>query len=245
LGLRAGVRVLGLETATWTASVGVIDERCVLAERSLRVSGSHARCLLGLIDDALGEAGIEVADLDLLAVSIGPGSFTGLRIALSVAKGLVLATGAALTGVPTLEALACRAGVRPGLVCPVLDARKGEVYGAAFRWAEGSLVAVSGVDVLRPQRFAERIETPCLLLGDGVDAYRELWSELLGDGAEMASLEDLPQSGAVVASLGAERYARGGADDAAGLEPTYVRRSEAEVNRGASAQADGRRAWKN
>src|SRR5689334_18463142 len=99
--------------------------------------GSHARTLLPLIDNALAAARCELSDLDLIAVSIGPGSFTGLRIGLSVAKGLALATGLPAVGVPTLEAYANCAGARSGLLCPVLDARKGEVYGAAFQIGKG------------------------------------------------------------------------------------------------------------
>jgi tRNA threonylcarbamoyladenosine biosynthesis protein TsaB len=224
------VRVLGVETATWTASVAVIDDRRVLAERSLRVTDSHARTILPLIELVLGEAGVEVADLGLLAVSIGPGSFTGLRIGLSVAKGIALATGAAVTGVCTLEALARAAEPRPGLVCPVLDARKGEVYGATFRWERGSMVALSPPVVLAPRRFAERIEPPCLLLGDGVDVYREIWSERFGSAAQLASIDEIPPRGAVVAALGVERFRLEGAKPAAELEPMYVRRSEAELN---------------
>src|SRR5262245_52075822 len=105
--------------------------------------GSHARTLLPLIDAALAAAGVGLRQLDLLAVSIGPGSFTGLRIGLSVAKGLALATGLPVVGVPTLEAYALHVGPRPGLICPVLDARKGEVYGAVFRWQGGESLCVS------------------------------------------------------------------------------------------------------
>jgi tRNA threonylcarbamoyladenosine biosynthesis protein TsaB len=224
------VRALGLETATWTASVGIVDDQCALAERSVRVSDSHARVLLGLIDDVLGDAGLGIADLDLLAVSIGPGSFTGLRIGLSVAKGIALAAGTAVTGVPTLEALARAAGPRQGVVCPVLDARKGEVYGATFRWEQDSLVALTPPVVVAPRRFAERLEPPCLLLGDGVDVYRDVWTERFGDAAELATLDEIPPSGVVVAALGAELYMREGARAVADLEPMYVRRSEAELN---------------
>jgi tRNA threonylcarbamoyladenosine biosynthesis protein TsaB len=224
------VRALGLETATWTASVGMIDGRRVLAERSVRVADSHARILLGLIDDVLDDAGLGITDLDLLAVSIGPGSFTGLRIGLSVAKGIALAAGIPVSGVPTLEALARRAGPRRGLVCPVLDARRGEVYGATFRWQDDALVTLTDPVVVAPRRLAEKLEPPCLLLGDAVDVYRDVWVERFGNAAELASLDEIPPSGAVVAALGTERYLRDGPRSAADLEPTYVRRCEAEMN---------------
>lgn len=226
------MRVLGIETATWTASIGVIDGQSVLAERSLRVTGSHAQTLLPLIDDTLGAAGTALAELGLIAVSIGPGSFTGLRIGLSVAKGVALATGVALIGVPTLEAMALAAGPRTGLVCPLLDARKHEVYGACFRWQSGALVEISAALVAAPACFAARITPPCLLFGDGAEVYADLWREQLGDAVELASAGQIPPSGAVVARLGRERFERSGADDAGALEPLYVRKSEAELHHG-------------
>jgi tRNA threonylcarbamoyladenosine biosynthesis protein TsaB len=100
------VRILGLDTATWKASVGLrIDGQCV-SERSRIADGSHAVSLLSLIEEVLRDGGCAVPDLDAVAVSGGPGSFTGLRIGLSIAKGLAYATGACLIAVPTLEALA-------------------------------------------------------------------------------------------------------------------------------------------
>ncbi len=251
------MRALGIETATSIASVGIVVEDRVVAERSLPMHGSHARTLLPLVDEALAAAGVTLAALDLLAVSIGPGSFTGLRIGLSVAKGLALATGLPVVGVPTLEAYAHTAGPRSGLLCPVLDARKGEVYAAAFRWPGGRrAVAAGGVRAgarhqhdadgaapssgslpqcvvppaaVVPEHFAASVRAPCTLIGDGVDAYAEIWRRALGEGAELIPFAALPPSGAVVARLGSARAAPFGADDLASLAPRYCRSSQAEL----------------
>lgn len=225
------MRVLGLDTATWTASVGLIDGDTELVERSLAVTGSHARTLLPMIEETLAAAGMDLRDLDLLAVSIGPGSFTGLRIGLSVAKGLGWASGIPLVGVPTLEALAHAAAPRPGLICPVLDARKREVYGAAFRWAGATLECVAEVDVLPPEQFAARLTPPCTLVGDGVDAYASVWRACLGEGADLVPFADLSPRGSVVARLGAARFRLRGSSSVAQAEPLYVRKSEAELQR--------------
>jgi tRNA threonylcarbamoyladenosine biosynthesis protein TsaB len=231
------VRALGIETATSIASVGVVVEDRVVAERALPICGSHARTLLPLIDEALATAGIALDELDLLAVSIGPGSFTGLRIGLSVAKGLALATELPVIGVPTLDAYAHAAGVRPGILCPVLDARKGEVYAAAFRWCGADLECVAAAAAMTPARLAAMVRPPCTLVGDGVDAYADLWRRELGDAVELIPLSALPPSGAMVARLGLERFLTGGADDLALLEPCYCRQSEAELSRDRSASA--------
>jgi tRNA threonylcarbamoyladenosine biosynthesis protein TsaB len=215
------VRALGIETATSIASVGIVVGDQIAAERTVPMRGSHARTLLPLIDATLQAAGLPLSEIELLAVSIGPGSFTGLRIGLSVVKGLALATGIPVVGVPTLEAYARAAGPRLGLVCPVLDARKGEVYGASFRWRDGEPQCLTAPTAMSPARFATAVhEEPCTLIGDGVDAYHEL-----------------PPSGAVVARLGCRRAAAA-IDDVAALEPQYCRASEAEIGqqrRGASA----------
>ena len=235
------MHVLGIETATSIASVAIVNADQVIRELEQPMRGSHARTLLPLIDAALVAAQLELGGLDLIAVSIGPGTFTGLRIGLSVAKGLALATGLPVVGVPTLEAYAHRAGVRPGLLCPVLDARKGEVYGAAFQFGAHragtanaeptALQCVIAPAAIAPNRFAASLQQqPCTLFGDGVDAYAELWRRELGNEAELIPFADLAPSAAVVARLGAARAGSPDAADTADLEPSYCRQSEAELS---------------
>lgn len=221
--------VLGIDTATGIASVGVVvGQRRV--ERAQSVAGSHARALLPLIDAVLGDAGIALADLSRIAVSIGPGSFTGLRIGLSVAKGLALATGLPVVGVPTLAAYAQAIGPRPGEIWPILDARKGEIYAAGFRWRGGELETVMAAAALAPADLAGRLVAQrteaCVLVGDGVDAHRELWATL-PRAVERVSLAERPPSGAVVAEIGRGLEPGRLAD----LEPAYCRAAEAEVRR--------------
>jgi tRNA threonylcarbamoyladenosine biosynthesis protein TsaB len=224
------VRVLGIDTATWTASVGAIDGDSTLAESSRVVDrGNHAAILLPMVEAVLRAAGVGLSDLQLLAVSIGPGSFTGLRIGLSVAKGFSLAAGVPIVGVPTLEALARVPGRLPGLVCPVLDARKKEVYGAAFRWSGDTLEQVCEAAVLEPHRFAARLSTPCTLIGDGVDAYESVWRACFGDDAVLIPFRDCSPRGSSVALIGRRLAESRGVDDAARLVPIYLRKPEAEV----------------
>jgi tRNA threonylcarbamoyladenosine biosynthesis protein TsaB len=224
------LRVLGIETATSLASVGIVAEDRVIAEQAVPMRGSHARTLLPLIDDALRSAGIALRDLDRVAVSIGPGSFTGLRIGLSVAKGLALAARLAVVGVPTLDAYARAIGARDGMVCPVLDARKGEVYAAAFRWQDGEPLRVLAPAAIAPERFAAQVQGPCTLVGDGVDAYAALWGRAFGERAQLIPFAALPPSGAVVARCGFAGSACS-PDELARLEPSYCRPSEAEIGR--------------
>ena len=222
------MRALGIDTATAIASVGLVTDGGVIVRRQPMAS-SHARTLLPLVDEVLGAGGIDVAGLDLLAVSIGPGSFTGLRIGLAVVKGLALASGVPVVGVPTLEAYARALGPRDGAVWPVLDARKGEVYAAGYRWQHGELEEIAAPAALAPASLAATLRPPCTLVGDGVDAYADLWSGIAG--VTGLRLADHPPDGAVVARRGAALLAADGPADLSALEPRYCRRSEAELHR--------------
>ena len=223
------MRVLGIETATWTASVALIDEALTLTEQTLPTSLSHGTALFPLLEDALAAARLSLHDLDLIAVSIGPGSFTGLRIGLSMAKGLSLGADLPVVGVPTLEALALAAGPRPHPIWAVLDARKHEVYSAAFTHAvAGQIEVVSSPAVTTPERLAAMLAPPCTVVGNGVDSYGEVFRSRESDGVEFRSAAQLVPSGAVVARVGLARYRERGPDHPHALEPSYVRLSDAE-----------------
>ena len=224
--------ILGVETATWTASVGVARDGCAVAERTLRSESSHAPTILSLIDEVTQAAGIRVRELDAIAVSAGPGSFTGLRIGLSTAKGLAYASGARVVAVPTLAALARAAGPRDGTICPVLDARKGEIYVAGFCWRDGRLIQTVVEQAIAPARLAQLVSPPCTLVGDAVDIYAEVLGQLFAGAATLLSLSQVPPSGAVVAQIGHELLASGATSALAELEPRYVRPSEAELKAG-------------
>jgi tRNA threonylcarbamoyladenosine biosynthesis protein TsaB len=228
------VRVLGIETATWTASVAIIDEGLSVAEQ-YSDSTSHATALLPLVENTLKAADVSLKELDLIAVSIGPGSFTGLRIGLSVAKGLALAQDRPMVGVSTLEALAVAAGPRSHVLWTVLDARKREVYAAAFDCSAADVVeAVYPPTVCAPEQLATRLEPPCVVVGDGVDVYGEIWRAQAGREIELQPAATLRPSGAAVARLGLRRFRTYGADAVDALEPYYVRSSDAERQRNTS-----------
>jgi tRNA threonylcarbamoyladenosine biosynthesis protein TsaB len=225
------VRALGIDTATAIASVGLVTSDATV-ERQRQMASSHARTLLPTIDDVLAAADVGLEAVDLFAISVGPGSFTGLRIGLAVVKGLALATGKPVVGVPTLPAYALAVGARPGMVWAVLDARKGEVYAAAYRWRGETLEEVVAPAALAPSALDGRLAAPCTVVGDGVDTYGERWSSV--PGLAQLRLADRPPSGAVVARLGATLLAAEGAADLAVLEPRYHRLSEAELLRGSA-----------
>jgi tRNA threonylcarbamoyladenosine biosynthesis protein TsaB len=232
--------ILGIDTATPIASVGITRDGAVLAEESLpeRTYGQqatpHTETLLPLIGRVLAQAGVTLAEIEGIGVSIGPGSFTGLRIALGTVKGFAYAMGQKVVGVPTLEALARTVSEGAGLVCPLLDARKGEVYAALFRRAhDGTLTQLLPDQVLLPQQFLGQITEPCLFLGDGTTAYRELIQRTCGALADILPFTTHHPRGAIIARMAWERLQAGGADDLQSVVPVYVRAPEAVVKRGA------------
>lgn len=219
--------MLGIDTATRYASVGLRDDDEVIAEQTETASGSHAVSLLPLIERVLGEARVDTRDLDAIAVSRGPGSFTGLRVGLSVAKGLACATGARLVGVPTLEALAMAAG-RKAVICALLDARKGEIYAGCFEVTPEGLRRLSDDAVLPLEALMEVLPTPCLIVGDAEPVYGAALRSRFGARVEILSLEESGPRGGVVAAIGAAALRAGADTEAADLEPTYIRVCEAE-----------------
>ncbi|MBP1775468.1 MAG: Peptidase glycoprotease [candidate division NC10 bacterium] len=223
--------VLGIETSTRQGGVAIIGAERVVCETVLNVEATHSERLLPAVDRALDEAGMTLEGLGGIAVSIGPGSFTGLRIGLSTAKGLAYATGLPLVGVPTLEAMAWTLPAARWQVCPVLDARKQEVYAALFRHEPEGLRRMMDDTAMAPEDLCRLIRNPTLFLGDGVDAYAALFRERLGERMLLPPLASRGARPASVAELGRRRLLRGERDGPDSLVPRYLRPSEAELRR--------------
>ncbi len=221
--------VLGVETSTTQGGVALVGDDRLVSEYLLNVEATHSERLLPAIDRMLCEAGVGLDAISGIAVSIGPGSFTGLRIGLSTVKGLAYATGLPVVGVPTLEALAWAVPFAAEQVCPVLDARKHEVYAALFRYERGVLVRLMADAALAPEALCSKIRKPTLFLGDGLPVYGELFRRLLGDRMLVPPLASRGARPACVAELGRHRLLRGERDSADSLVPRYLRPSEAEL----------------
>ncbi len=221
--------VLGVETSTMHGGVALIGDEGLISEYTLNVRATHSERLLPTIDRMLHDAGLGVEALAGLAVSTGPGSFTGLRIGLSTVKGLAYATGLPVVGVPSLEALAWTIPFARWQVCPVLDARKQEVYAALFRYEGSELVRLMEDTSLAPEALCARIGRRTIFLGDGLAVYGDLFRNLLGERLVVPPPESRGARPACVAELGRQRLLRGERDPADSLVPRYLRPSEAEL----------------
>ena len=223
------MRVLGIESATLYGSVAIVAEEGILVEITALVPMRHLEWLLPAIDQALRDAGIGRSQVDGLAVSAGPGGFTGLRIGIATAATWARAMGIPLVGVSTLEALAGACGT-PGLVAPVLDAKRGEVAAALFRREEDmGLTRLREDTLLPPEALGELLSTdePVLLLGDGLAR----WPEAIQRAVRLPRMAPpvlwTPRA-ALVATLGRERLLRGQGHDPYRLLPLYGRRPAVE-----------------
>ena len=218
--------VLGIDTATWTGSVGVVRDGETLAVSHWCTDRSHLGELPAQVERVLATAGVGWDALDGLAVSIGPGSFTGLRIAVAFAKGLAFAGRLRTAAVPTLEALAAVASAPSGArVCAALDARKREIYAAFFRLdAAGAPVRESPDAVWKPPSLGAACGVGTIVVGDAPEVYPETFAE-----ARVLSFAEHHPRGDVVARLGAARIAAGHDVPLVALEPAYVRAPDAKL----------------
>jgi tRNA threonylcarbamoyladenosine biosynthesis protein TsaB len=224
------MRLLAVETSTLAGGVALLDGERLVAEYLLDVGIAHSERLMAAVDRVLSDARWTTRDLAGLAVAVGPGSFTGLRIAVSTVKGLALALGLPIAAVPTLDAMAAAVPWASLPVVAVLDARKGEVYAARYHWEDGAMRRDWEYAALAPEALAMRLSEPTLLVGNGAAGIASPHARL------MPPPRRLP-SPACVGALGLTLLQRGDTVTAAALTPLYLRPSEAELKRRAVAHA--------
>ncbi|HJX73355.1 MAG TPA: tRNA (adenosine(37)-N6)-threonylcarbamoyltransferase complex dimerization subunit type 1 TsaB [Candidatus Deferrimicrobiaceae bacterium] len=225
--------ILAVESATPCGSVALVSEGRVLGERMLPRERQVSETFLAAIDRLLGEAGRGQDVVTHVAVSAGPGSFTGLRVGMAAAKGFCFGWGLPIVPVPTLHALASRFPGGDALVCPVLDARKKEVYAGVFRWERGECLRVRPDAAVPPDALPGWFpQGTVFFCGDGAVLHGALFRERMGERALFPPPgEGLPRASSV--GLLAERMVRAGeAKEARTVVPAYLRSSEAEVRRG-------------
>ncbi|MGB5421255.1 MAG: tRNA (adenosine(37)-N6)-threonylcarbamoyltransferase complex dimerization subunit type 1 TsaB [Desulfobacterales bacterium] len=225
------MRILAVDTATSGCSVALTDGEHLLAEINLVSTQTHSRHLAGMIGEACRLAGLAVGEMDAYAVVKGPGSFTGLRIGVSTVKGLAEAAGRPIVGISALQTLAEQAAASTPLVCPLIDARRGEVYFSTYRMIDGVLVERHLEGVLGPNQALHSIDAPCTFVGNGAVLYRSMIRDNLGDGACFAHPMAHLIRASTVARLAWKRLENGDSDEIMHFVPAYVRKSDAQIGR--------------
>lgn len=216
------------------ASAAIADEKNIIAEFTVNNKQTHSQTLLPMIEKVVDMSGIELEQIDAIAIAAGPGSFTGLRIGSATAKGIGLALKKPIVSVPTLEGLAYRVSVFDGIICPIMDARRNQVYTGIYKMDKGNLVCLSeqkAVDIHEIMEELEKYDEKVIFLGDGVEVQRETIEKEFKKEYCFAPIHLSKQSAAAVAVLGDIYFNQGKAEDAAEHKPIYLRKSQAERER--------------
>lgn len=240
------MRVLAIDSSGLTATVAVVEDTETIAEYTVNYKKTHSQTLLPMIDEMARMVELDLSSIDAIAVAGGPGSFTGLRIGSATAKGLGLALDKPLVNVPTVDALAYSVYGCTDLICPIMDARRQQVYTGVYTFSysagkkEGENLVEPVFQVLKMQmavsvegliRRLNNYGRPVVFLGDGVPVYREMLAEGLKVPYSFAPSYMNRQRAAVVGALGIRYFKKGRFETAMEHKPEYLRVSQAERER--------------
>ncbi|MCL5267886.1 MAG: tRNA (adenosine(37)-N6)-threonylcarbamoyltransferase complex dimerization subunit type 1 TsaB [Bacteroidetes bacterium] len=216
-------KLLAIETATKSCSIALMQGHEILGETSLFIPQVHVERLVIMINNLLSDLRLKQADLDAIGVSMGPGSFTGLRIGLSVAKGITFALNKKIIGVPTLDAIARGgAGFAHGrVIVPLLHARGDEFYYASFIQSESGLDTAGRCRAARVENIVDEFNNDSLFVGEGVSRFEKY--EVVRKKFDEKSFGNVQASARHVALLAMERYERGDFADLRSAVPLYIK----------------------
>lgn len=239
------MKILGLDSSGIVASVAIVEDDVLIAEYTVNYKKTHSQTLLPMLDEIVKMTELDLNSIDAIAVAAGPGSFTGLRIGSATAKGLGLALKKPLIAIPTVEGLAYNLYDIPGLICPIMDARRKQVYTGIYRFTDHQLKVVEDQMAVPMETVIEKLNQygeAVTFLGDGVPVFHELIAEKMTVPYSFAPAHVNKQRAAAVAALGEIYYRQGKTETAMEHVPDYLRVSQAERERAereaAKADAD-------
>lgn len=217
------VKILGIDTATDICVLALTDDRSLIAELRLNIKRAHGEKLISALDHLLDEAGSRLQDIQCLAVSIGPGSFTGLRIGLAVVKGLTLSLRIPVVAVPTLDALAWQAYFWRDQICPLIKAQADEAYTALYQFQSNELIRKTDFQLITLAALDQFIDRKTLILNAGMKNLDDFLTAGLRERVEVAPAALAMPSGYSVAYLGMDKIERQEFEDIDRLEPFYLK----------------------
>ncbi len=225
------MKILALESSGLVASVAVYRDGCLMGEFSTNFKKTHSQTLLPMLDQLVKMLGMDLSELDAVAVSGGPGSFTGLRIGSATAKGLGLALNIPLISVPTVDSLAYNLYGNEQVICPMMDAKRQQVYTGLYTFEDGHMKVLASqkpMDVRDMLCAINELGRPVIFLGDGVPVYETVIQELCKVEFSFAPPHLNRQRAGALASLAALYYKNGQIQTADEHKPDYLRLSQAE-----------------
>ena len=239
------MKILGLDSSGIVASVAIVEDDVLIAEYTVNYKKTHSQTLLPMLDEIAKMTELDLNSIDAIAVAAGPGSFTGLRIGSATAKGLGLALKKPLIAIPTVEGLAYNLYDISGLICPIMDARRKQVYTGIYRFTDHQLKVVEDQMAVSMETVIEKLNQygeAVTFLGDGVPVFHEFIAEKMTVPYSFAPAHVNKQRAAAVAALGEIYYRQGKTETAMEHVPDYLRVSQAERERAereaAKADAD-------
>ena len=222
------MKILAVDTSTSTCTVGIANADGLLAESVYSNGQTHARHLMEMIHSSIDASGIPIQEIDGFAVVTGPGTFTGLRIGISTVKGLAYALSRPAVGVTSLAALAAQADLHTKLICPVMDARRSEVYYGLYESEGGEVSQVGRHHVAPPSELTKDIRRPCQFIGNGARLYRETFEAALGNLARFSRPCRDTIRAETIARMALERFQKNETQKLPAVLPYYIRKADAQ-----------------
>ena len=225
------VKILAIESSGLVASAAIATETTLLAEYTVNFKKTHSQTLLPMVEEIVSMLGIDLKELDAIAVAEGPGSFTGLRIGCATAKGLGLALNKPIIPVPTTQGIAVNVYGTEGILCPLMDAKRNQVYTGLYRYNKEGFTVVEDQMAISIEEIIEKVNKlgeSVTYLGDGVEVFASILSEKTTVPFSFAPLHASKQRAGALAARAVELYKAGVMQTAAEHEPDYLRLSQAE-----------------
>ena len=219
------MKILGLDSSGLVASVAIVEDNDLKGEYTVNYKKTHSQTLLPMLDEVAKMIELDLNSIDAIAVSGGPGSFTGLRIGSATAKGLGLALGKPLIHIPTVDALAYNLAGNRDIICPLMDARRNQTYTGLYRFDGNQM------EIIKPQCEVNKLGQAVVFLGDGVAVFETYIHENCTVPYTFAPAHVNKQRAGAVAALGEIYYTEGKTETAEEHKPDYLRLSQAERER--------------
>lgn len=237
------MRILGIDSSGMVAGVALVEDETLVAEYSVNYKKTHSQTLLPMLDAVVKMTELDLETVDAIAVAAGPGSFTGLRIGSATVKGLGLALEKPIVPVPTCHGLAYNMWGADQLVCPVMDARRNQVYTGIYAFEAGEMIVRQEQEAMDIRDLTARLNAMgqgVIFLGDGVPVYRSVIAQEMKQPYLFAPPHMNRQRAASIAGLGEVYYRKGVYESADAHVPVYLRKSQAERERETKLAAESR-----
>lgn len=231
------MRILAVDTSTNVASVAILEDDIIIGKYDCNKGKTHSQQLMPMIQSLLEKVNLSAQDIDAFAASIGPGSFTGLRIGVTTIKAMAFAAGKPVISVYTLDALAYNMSMSKGLICPIIDARNNQVFTAVYRFIDGKLERLTeylGIhinELVEVIRKMEGMNKEVVFLGDACHMHKDYFIAELGNGVSIAPINLALADASSVALLARDLFLDGKSENCFDMVPFYLRKSQAERER--------------